>query len=161
MKPEPDLYHCNYVIDGVYIGGWRCTDESDELWNAGIRHVLKLYEDIPYFPRNFTTLEIAIEDGYFIPKETLKRGVYFIQEQVQAQNPVLVMCAVGMSRSATFVLAYMVERGYTLKDAYTLLRRRRSIVCPHPELWRSLITHYGLDVDVREAVEWTTYAQNT
>ena len=45
----------------------------------------------------------------------LQRGVSFICEQVDAGKQVLVVCGAGISRSLTFVLAYLLERGYELR----------------------------------------------
>jgi len=51
---------------------------------------------------------------------------------------------VGISRSATFVLADFLERDYTLADAWALLRERHPRAMPAWELWESLLTHYHL-----------------
>lgn len=150
----PPLLLIDHVVDGIYISGWRATLHADYLWEAGLTHVLKLYHGVPHFPDHFHTLENALEDGEFIPAETLRQGVDFVLEHINAGQPVLVMCGAGISRSASFVLAALVRRGYDLRDAYTLLRQKHPQATPHPELWRSLIEHYGLNYTVKDAMEW-------
>lgn len=112
---------------------------------AEITNVLKLYADIPYFPADFNTCENALKDAEFMQLEQLRRGVDFIVEHINAGESVLVMCGAGISRSSTFVLAYMLERGHDLREAYAALREKHPAAQPHPELWRSLIKHYHLN----------------
>ncbi|MFN8419008.1 MAG: dual specificity protein phosphatase [Anaerolineae bacterium] len=151
LSAIPEVDH---VADGVCISGYRATQYANELWQAGIRHVLKLYDDIPFFPRHFTVLNNYIEDGEPLTKDKLQRGVAFITEQVNAERPVLVMCAYGISRSSTFVLAYLLTRGHTLRQAYDLLKQRHPQANPHPLLWKSLIEHYQLTDRLEDVAKW-------
>ena len=150
----PFFAQIDHVVNGVYIGGYRATHHADELARRNIRHVLKLYADEPYFPAGFTTLTCAIEDGIPIAPETFQRGVKFINEQTTTGHLVLVMCGAGISRSATFVLAYMVEAGFDLHAAYMLLREAHPAAAPHPNLWVSLFTYYGLNYSLKDSIAW-------
>lgn len=76
----------------------------------------------------------------------LTSGVVFIREQRALGRKVLVTCGRGMSRSPTLVAAYLHEEGADLGDAFRLILSRRACVLPHPELIRSLMEHYGLEV---------------
>ncbi len=143
-----------HVIDGIYVSGFRATHFTAELQAAKITHVLKLYEGTPYFPSQFQTLENGLNDGEFIPMHVLRRGLDFLQEQVKAHNPVLVMCGAGISRSSAFILAYLLEKGYDLHDAYRLLRQAHPPAKPHYMVWISLISHYKLDYKLRDAIIW-------
>jgi hypothetical protein len=144
----------DHVADGVYISGWRASLQKQALLDAGIRHILLLDGYISGFASGFETLDNAIEDGEFIPLEKLQRGVAFVNAQVSAGNRVLVMCSAGISRSSTFVLAYLVERGYTLREAFDLLKRQHPQAQPHYELWRSLIEHYHLPDNWEDTIHW-------
>ncbi|MBX3083150.1 MAG: dual specificity protein phosphatase family protein [Anaerolineae bacterium] len=143
------------VGHGIYISGHRATQYTTELRAANIKHVLKLYSDIPYFPHDFTVLENAIEDGESIPPNKLREGVQFVMEQVEAKRSVLVMCGAGISRSSTFVLASLLQLDYTLEDAYRLLKSQHSSASPHPALWNSLINHYRLPYRVEDVLGWS------
>jgi protein-tyrosine phosphatase len=144
----------DHVGHGIYIAGHRATAYARELQQAGLTHVLKLYADEPYFPAGFVVLDNAITDGEFIPPEMLKRGADFLMAQVNAGRPVLSMCGAGISRSATFVLAALVQLDYTLEEAFRLLKAQHPIASPHPALWTSLIEQYGLNYRVEEALDW-------
>lgn len=154
MEPLPSSVPVDHVWDGVYIGSHRATMYADQLRTAGVTTVLKLYEDIPYFPADFCTLENVLEDGEFISAAILKRGVQFILDHVDVGEPVLVVCGAGISRSSTFVLAYLLERGHKLPDAFRLLRECHPEAMPHPQMWLSLIAHYQLTYDLKEALSW-------
>jgi protein-tyrosine phosphatase len=145
----------DHVVRGIHISGARATDHATELRRAEITHVLKLYEDIPYFPADFHTLQLAIDDGEPIPRETLKRGAAFVVEQVTAGRKVLVMCGAGISRSSTYVLASLLELGYQLPEAFQLLREQHRSASPHPVLWRSLLDHYGQLYSLAEVLDWS------
>ncbi len=145
----------DHVVDGIYISGWRAIQHTDALRAAGITSVLKLADHIPgSFPADFTVLDTLLVDDSFVPLPTLQRGVSFIQQQVQADRPILVMCMEGMSRSATFIMAYLIERGDDLPDAYRRLRRAHVDTEPHPRMWQSLITHYRLAYTIEDTWRW-------
>src|SRR5215207_5640092 len=144
----------DHVADGVYISGWRASLHKQALLDANICHILLLDGYIPAFASGFETLDNALEDGQFILPEKLQRGVAFVNAQVSAGNRVLVMCSAGISRSSTFVLAYLVGKGYGLRNAFDLLKRQHPPAQPHPELWRSLITHYNLPDDWNNVIHW-------
>ncbi len=53
---------------------------------------------------------------------------------------VLVFCAMGISRSASLVIAYLMRQyRLTLVDAYRLVQRRRNIICPNIGFFQQLI----------------------
>jgi dual specificity phosphatase 12 len=140
----------DHVIHGVCISGWRATQHDQALRGMGLTRVLKLYEASPYWPDDFTVCENALDDGELVPLALLQRGVYFIREHVQAGDPVLVQCGAGISRSSTFVLAYLLDQGYDLSDAWKLLKDKHPQADPHPQMWQSLINHYGLPYQLKD-----------
>lgn len=142
--------HVDRIVDSVYIGNHRATNHAAQLRQAGIKHILKLYSDEPYFPRDFTVFENSIPDGQFVSRSTLNRGVDFVMRHVEQGHHVLVMCAAGISRSSTFVLAYLLESGYNIQDAYTILFSQHPEADPHPRLWESLIVHHDLRYSLDE-----------
>lgn len=154
MAELPASVPVDQVVDGLYIGGWRSTLHADELRAAGITHVLKLYQFIPHFPADFSICENPVEDGEPLPLAVLRRGVDFVLGCLDSGQPVLVMCGAGISRSAVFVLAVLVERRTDLREAFRLLRERHMEATPHPQLWASLIEHYGLAYTVDDAMDW-------
>ena len=75
--------------------------------------------------------DLSFPDAQSIPPSFLRRGVDFIAAEQAAGRGVLVMCAAGISRSPTFVLAYLVEKkGYDLREAFQRVRAARPIAAP-------------------------------
>ncbi len=148
------VQNADHVIDGVYIGSASAIYSVNELHEAGVNAVLKLYFNLPDWPEGFEVCDNAVTDGEYIPPEVLQRGVDFIKAQVEAGKPVLVVCAHGISRSSTFVLAYLLERGYKLPDAFYLLSKQHTYTNPDPELWYSLIMNYNLDYSMDDVWSW-------
>lgn len=143
-----------HIVDGVYLGKARAYYANPQLQKAGLKRILKLYLGAPYWPDAFLVCENTLDDGVFIPLEKLQRGVTFIQESVNAGAKILVVCGAGMSRSVTFVLAYMLEKGYDLKEAWQLLHSQHPPAHPTPAMWQSLIEHYQLPHKVEEVIHW-------
>jgi len=53
----------------------------------------------------------------------------------------LIHCALGISRSVTICLAYLVKyEGRTLREAYFELKKKRPIIRPNEGFWRQLIS---------------------
>ncbi len=157
--PFPAHVGCvDHVLDGVYIGGARAYDYISALRAAGINRVLKLYFDVPdlpeQWPGDFVVCYNPLHDGEPIDQECLRRGVAFVKEQVDAGRPALVMCAAGISRSSTFVLAYLVERGHDLHDAWQLLSEHHPQAGPLWQMWLSLLAYYMLPYSLEEVINW-------
>uniref|UniRef100_A0A1I8AUM0 Tyrosine-protein phosphatase domain-containing protein n=1 Tax=Steinernema glaseri TaxID=37863 RepID=A0A1I8AUM0_9BILA len=99
---------------------------------AGFRHVA---------PSHLTVLHIPIED-----EESTDLAPYWqlvfqtIEANKKLNGKVLIFCGMGISRSPTFVMAYLVciER-MSLLDAYKYIQARRNIVCPNIGFFRQLI----------------------
>lgn len=148
------MWDINHVLDKVYIGGIFALAEQGTLKKAGIASILKLTHAQPSAVDGFTILELAFPDGTPVPEDYLRRGLDFVHAQVSQGDGTLIMCAAGVSRSATFTLAYLVERGYDLHDAFNHLRQCRPIIAPHPILWMSLLQFLNWPYDLNEALSW-------
>ncbi len=151
MHNLPDIA---YIVDGVYIGGARAAYHTHELRQAEITHVLKLYFFEPNWPVDFVVCNNPLNDGEFVPRQQMMRGVNFIRETRAADRQVLVVCGAGVSRSSTFVLAYLLECGYDLRDAWRLLRAHHPEACPAQQMWASLLAHYEPPYSMNDVVGW-------
>ncbi|MBA3530678.1 MAG: dual specificity protein phosphatase family protein [Ardenticatenales bacterium] len=140
----------SHISNGLYIGGARAVYRAEELQLVGITRVLKLYPDDPFWPEDFQVCEAVLHDGQLIPPGLLRRGTAFLREPRDDKEAVLVVCGAGISRSATFVLAYLLEEGYDLRAAWTLLQQQHPSARPHPQMWLSLVAEYNLGYSLEE-----------
>ncbi|ALX27433.1 hypothetical protein GMAR_ORF58 [Golden Marseillevirus] len=71
--------------------------------------------------------------------EVFQQVADFIEFGLKNGKNVLVHCMMGISRSATCVIAYlMLKQGMTLKDALSFVRKRRNCVSPNPGFIKQL-----------------------
>jgi protein-tyrosine phosphatase len=135
----------DWVAAGIAIGRRRDALDGDLVRGAGIEAILQLYgpeRDPIEFAHVTHALCLYVVDGEPLSPELLTQGVSFIREQRRAERQGLVACGAGMSRSAAFVAAYLVEEGAELAVAFLTLMRRRPQIMPHPTVLRSLLEHY-------------------
>merc|ERR1712176_1621640 len=56
----------------------------------------------------------------------------FIHSWISREQPVLVHCRAGVSRSASVIIAYlMTYQGYSLHEAFFLVKSHRSVITPN------------------------------
>lgn len=141
----------SHIYKGIYISGSRAVREQDAVRDLGIRAVLRvdsLNRLEGQWDQSFTLLDMPFHDGFAIEPALITRATRFIHEQLQADKKVLVHCHMGVSRSVTLVLAYLIEyEKMTLPQAYRTILAGRSIAYPHSALLGSLVEHYGLPYD--------------
>lgn len=145
----------DHVADGVYISGADATSHVPLMRVRGLTHVLKLYHRRPVWPRDFTVCDNPFNDGQRVSPARLLHGVAFVQTAVRTGRPVLVACRYGISRSSTTVLAYLLERGFDLYDAWALLKTRHRDSRPAPQMWASLFEIYEPPYPLDDALRWS------
>lgn len=138
----------DHIHQGVYLSGVSAMQEVGRVQDLGIRAVLRL-DQLPrhlgQWPDAFTLMDLPIPDSTPLAPYNLGRGIDFIRDQVAAGLPVLVHCQMGMSRSVTMVLGYLIrDCGMSLGQAYHLVHSERPIASPNSILVKSLIEHLGL-----------------
>lgn len=147
----------DWVYENLYVGSLVTMRHQDEVREEGISAIVRLdmadRED-GQWASDFALLDIPFMDGDSIPDDAIPEVTEFIHTRIQAGKSVLVHCAVGMSRSVTMVMAYLIEyEGMSLDEAFGTVREGRTEAYPHENLLISLIEHYDLPFD-------TTRVQN-
>ena len=97
------------------------------IMNISIEHNCVFTEKIKY-------LHIELEDTEdVILKDHFDEAIHFMEIALQnPSNRILVHCNLGISRSTTVILAYLMKTyNATLIEAFKFLRHRRPIVCPN------------------------------
>lgn len=135
----------NQVLPRLYISDDIIARNKSMLVKYKITHILNLTTNIPNkFEPDITYLKIIIFDF-----ETQNISQYFSESfefienalKQDEQNRVLVHCNAGISRSASFVIAYLLQKRVfkRYKDAYNHLKKARPVIEPNRGFEKQLI----------------------
>lgn len=81
----------------------------------------------------------------------------FIEEGIRAGN-VLVHCRFGVSRSATIVIAYIMEKyKLTFEEAFLYVKKQRKFINPNPGFVNQLKKYQRLNYDVNGFQRFEAY----
>uniref|UniRef100_A0A8D0GUY1 protein-serine/threonine phosphatase n=1 Tax=Sphenodon punctatus TaxID=8508 RepID=A0A8D0GUY1_SPHPU len=145
------------IFDHLYLGSEWNAANLEELQRNRVSHILNVTREIDnFFPELFTYMNVRLYDeeaSQLLPhwKET-----YHFISAVRAQGSrVLVHCKMGVSRSASTVIAYaMKEYGWPLEQALHYVQERRPIVHPNPGFTRQLEFYQGILYASRHSSLW-------
>lgn len=71
--------------------------------------------------------------------ESIKSGVKFIEENIEKYEGVVVNCAMGVSRSATIVIAFLMKKtGLCYDEVFEIVKQKRRIIYPS-EFFRNIL----------------------
>lgn len=121
------------IIDRLYLGNLKGASEFNALKAAGITHILQVAAGIkPFFPQDFKYKVISVTDT---SQSSLIRhfpaAISFIKEGM-AKGAVLVHCHAGVSRSASVVIAFLMqERDMQFQEAFQFASKRRPVIFPN------------------------------
>lgn len=124
------------VAPAVFLGRAPLAGDEPFLRAAGIRAVLDVTAEFPataWARGEVAYRNLPVLDATPPPVEVLREGVRWLAEQA-AEGPVLVHCALGYQRSATFAAAYLLAAGLADSPAAAeaALRRARPGVALSP-----------------------------
>lgn len=153
------LTSIDHVHKGIYLSGSYALKHPERVQDLGITAVLRLdavdRNKGQWATGSFHLLDMPFSDGAAIPDGVLERGMNFIYDQVHSGRKILVHCHMGMSRSVTVVMAYLIKyEGMTLAEAYHAIVRSRPVARPHHELLWSLVQHFDLPYQQDDVVNY-------
>lgn len=141
------------VYDNLYVGEVAAMRQPDAVKQEGITAIVRLDQisrQHGQWRDDFTLLDMPIADGDTVDEETIDTVTNFIHEQIEAGGKVLVHCHMGISRSVSMTMAYLIaHEGMSLAEAFGTVREGRPAAYPHEMLLVSLIERYDLPYDVR------------
>uniref|UniRef100_A0A7M4F2C6 protein-serine/threonine phosphatase n=1 Tax=Crocodylus porosus TaxID=8502 RepID=A0A7M4F2C6_CROPO len=145
------------IFDHLYLGSEWNAANLEELQRNRVTHILNVTREIDnFFPALFTYMNVRLYDeeaSQLLPhwKETFR----FISDVRKQNARVLVHCKMGVSRSASTVIAYaMKEYQWTLEQAYRHVQERRPIVHPNPGFMKQLEFYQGILDASRHSSLW-------
>eukprot|EP00761_Pharyngomonas_kirbyi_P001560 gb/GECH01001564.1/.p1 GENE.gb/GECH01001564.1/~~gb/GECH01001564.1/.p1 ORF type:complete len:384 (+),score=91.60 gb/GECH01001564.1/:1-1152(+) len=138
----------NRVIDNLYIGPMFCVQDEEWMANNGITHVICAEKGIKLsFPQTVTYLKKHINDTMdenILPY--LPKFFEFIDYALENGGKVLVCCQMGVSRSASIIVGYLMKTfNYTYEKAFELVHDARSIILPNENFEKQLKLYRKMD----------------
>ncbi|CAK4084448.1 unnamed protein product [Aphanomyces euteiches] len=151
-------YNVTKILDGLYVGGRESVDDLAALEMLAVTHIVNCTEDIPNFfygeyepmpcttsstndPGTISYLRVPISDDPDVAIDSFFQSVFgFIQNARDSGKVCLVHCSQGMSRSPTFILAYLVAReNMSVLEALRYTRALRPVISPNVGFMRKLV----------------------
>ena len=134
------------VTESLYLSSYVAIQE-ERLLNLGITHIINITEFKPnhVFPKlpDLEYLRVPIRDlEHSDILSHFEACAAKIRDVGDAGGRTLVHCVMGMSRSASVCIAYLVkEHKLSLADAYLYVKKCRPIIHPNIGFWKQLIEY--------------------
>uniref|UniRef100_A0A8C5PT92 Dual specificity protein phosphatase n=1 Tax=Leptobrachium leishanense TaxID=445787 RepID=A0A8C5PT92_9ANUR len=148
VRRGPFFHHVDEVWPNLYLGDLSTANNRYELWKLGITHVLNAAHGNRFSHGNhdFYGSNISYHGvpAFDLPDFDMSKYFYSASEFIHTalgteKARLLVHCVVGVSRSATLVLAYvMIHHHLSLTQAIRTIQKNRWI-SPNPGFLRQLI----------------------
>ncbi|XP_036381763.1 protein phosphatase Slingshot homolog 2-like isoform X2 [Megalops cyprinoides] len=135
------------IFDHVFLGSEWNASNLEELQTSGVRYILNVTREIDnFFPGLFEYHNIRVYDEEATDLLAYWNDTYkFISKAKKAGVKCLVHCKMGVSRSASTVIAYaMKEYGWDLEQAFDYVKERRGVTKPNPSFMRQLEEYQGI-----------------
>uniref|UniRef100_A0A8C7LHW6 Protein phosphatase Slingshot homolog 1 n=1 Tax=Oncorhynchus kisutch TaxID=8019 RepID=A0A8C7LHW6_ONCKI len=131
------------IFDHLYLVSHLTTFSHPEL----VGYILNVTREIDnFFPGTFSYQNIRVYDEETTDLLAHWNETYnFIVKAKKNHSKCLVHCKMGVSRSASTVIAYaMKEYGWSLEKAYNFVKQKRSITRPNAGFMRQLAEYEGI-----------------
>ncbi|XP_017269302.1 protein phosphatase Slingshot homolog 1 isoform X1 [Kryptolebias marmoratus] len=135
------------IFDHVYLGSEWNASNLEELQETGVGFILNVTREIDnFFPGTFCYHNIRVYDEEATDLLAHWNDTYnFIMKAKKNESKCLVHCKMGVSRSASTVIAYaMKEYGWSLEKAYNFVKQKRNITRPNSGFMRQLAEYEGI-----------------
>ncbi|XP_050983620.1 protein phosphatase Slingshot homolog 3 [Labeo rohita] len=135
------------ILDYLFLGSEWNAANFEELQKNNVGYILNVTMEIDnFFPESFTYMNIRVYDVEATDLLSHWNNTYmFISEARKSGQAILVHCKMGVSRSASTVIAYLMkQQGWTLDHALNHVRERRPIVQPNEGFLKQLHTYSGI-----------------
>lgn len=133
-------WDADLVIDKLYIGSADVAYSRDFITVHSITAILNCADEVlNLFPNSIKYCKIPInDDDETLIVEYLAKAIKFIDEEIN-KGVVLVNCYLGKSRSATFVIGYLMSKNkWNFENAFKYLKDKRPIISPMPNFRKQL-----------------------
>ncbi|XP_077353318.1 protein phosphatase Slingshot homolog 1 [Festucalex cinctus] len=137
------------IFDHVYLGSEWNACNLEELRDCGVGYIVNVSREIDnFFPGVFSYHNVRVRDEDEDAGDLLAHwnDTYnFIAKARKNSSKCLVHCKLGVSRSASTVMAYaMKEYGWPLEKAYNFVKQKRSVAQPNAGFMRQLAEYQSV-----------------
>ena len=118
----------DYIIDNIYLGNSDAAQDEEFLKQYNITAVVNCAED---FDSDYKDLKFMELNLYDLPAQKLfpKFEVAYEFIKKHSEGNILIHCMLGMSRSASLVIFYLMkEKGWDFDTCFPYVKERRPIV---------------------------------
>ncbi|KAJ6639861.1 Protein phosphatase Slingshot [Pseudolycoriella hygida] len=135
------------IFDHVYLGSEWNASNLEELQKNGVRHILNVTREIDnFFPGMFDYFNIRVYDD---EKTNLLKHwdntFKYITRARKEGSKVLVHCKMGVSRSASVVIAYAMKAfSWNFDQAMIHVKKKRNCIKPNKSFLSQLETYEGM-----------------
>ncbi|XP_019762872.2 protein phosphatase Slingshot isoform X2 [Dendroctonus ponderosae] len=135
------------IFDHVYLGSEWNASNYEELQRNEVRHILNVTREIDnFFPGTFDYLNVRVYDDE--KTDLLKHWDDTFKYITKAKNEgskVLVHCKMGISRSASVVIAYAMKAyNWDFNKALHHVKEKRTCIKPNTNFLAQLETYQGI-----------------
>ncbi|KAM9329708.1 protein phosphatase Slingshot homolog 1 [Gastrophryne carolinensis] len=135
------------IFDYLYLGSEWNASNLEELNTSGVGYILNVTREIDnFFPGLFSYHNIRVYDEETTDLLSHWNDTYhFINKARKNNSKCLVHCKMGVSRSASTVIAYvMKEYGWSMEKAYNYVKQKRNVTRPNAGFMRQLLEYEGI-----------------
>lgn len=131
------------IPDFLWLGSSQDARDKIMLEKNGITHILNCSDDVEnYYPGKFTYLQLHVKDGGRDEgiSRVFKESMEYLNNCKNEGNKVLVHCFMGINRSTTITLVYLMKaNNMSLKEAWRIVKMARDWVSPFEDNIAELI----------------------
>ena len=137
------------ITDYLYIGTTPLPEDYHTLRDLGVRLVVNMRVERPPHPDPhdppISVLWLPCFDSPLVPISihTLQRGVAAALKTIEDGGKVYSHCAAGVHRSVALGTSILIALGYTIEEAFSLIKQQRRVADPHTWYIRRRIQRFA------------------
>ncbi|XP_062598658.1 dual specificity protein phosphatase 12-like [Saccostrea cucullata] len=140
------------IVDNIYIGGEKAVHRTDQLKQNNVTHILTI-NNVPLHRSYTDTYKYKFVYGFDLEFTDLlshfEECFEFIDDALDNRGGVLVHCMMGCSRSATIVIAYLMnKKKLSYSEALELVKSMRPMVSPNDGFVSQLLLFEEMDCTI-------------
>jgi len=128
------------ILPNLYIGNLRSAKNKKQLKTVGITHILVASPVEPEFPKQFNYKCINVDDSDDADLAQHLQGCFeYIDTAISSGGIVLIHCLVGISRSPSIAIAYLMFKDHlSYEEAADFVKKKQPLMEPNMGFVRQL-----------------------